>query len=265
MTEGTSAGERALLASTGGREAAPVLDAALRGEERRVEHVETLETVEDHLQDTAYQVVVVDRALLDGLDAIGDLKDAAPTSTLVLLVEDRATGEQALAEGADDFVVAGEVDEALAERVARHAYERSRLARALDRSRDKFDRLVESIEDGYFEVDLSGTFTYVNDYVCRRAGYDEEEVVGTSYVEYVDEDNAKKLFNAFHVLYETGIPLKVLDFEAIHRDGDTIPLEASVFLKRDLERRKIGFWGILRDVSDKRRLEREVEELRDGE
>lgn len=264
MTEDASGGERALVACRDGRDAAPVLDAALRGEDRRVEQAGDLETAGSFLEDTAYQVVVVDVDLLDDLDRVGDLKDRSPTSTLVVLVDDLETGERTLVEGADDFVVADRLDEASARRIARHGYERSRLARALRQSREDFERLVESIEDGYFEVDLSGTFTYVNDYIVRRAGYDEEEVLGTSYIEYVDEDNAKKLFNAFHVLYETGIPLKVIDFEARHRDGDRIPLEASVFLKRDIERRKIGFWGILRDVSRRKRLEREVEELREG-
>lgn len=262
MTEDASGGERALLACRDGRDATPILDAALRGEDRRVEQADDLETAGTFLDDTAYQVVVVDVDLMDDLGRIGELKDRSPTSTLVVVVDDEGTGEKTLVEGADEYVVADRIDEATARRIARHGYERSRLARALQQSRETFDRLVESIEDGYFEVDLSGTFTYANDYICRRAGYDRDEVVGTSYVEYVDEDNAKKLFNAFHVLYETGIPLKVIDFEAVHRDGDRIPLEASVFLKRDIEGRKIGFWGILRDVSHRKRLEREVEELR---
>lgn len=223
--------------------------------DRSLERVAGPEEALDLLEGSRFEVVLVDAETATDL---GEIKDAADPASVVALVEDDATGRKTLSDGADDFLVRTDADDAAVERILRTSSDRARLARALARSEHRFARLVDAMEDGYFEVDLSGTFTMVNDHLCRFSGYDEEAFLGTSYTEFVDEDNANKLFNAFHVLYETGIPLKLLDFEAIRKDGERIPVETSVFLKRDDDGRKIGFWGILRDVSARKRAEEEL-------
>ncbi|MFX1312849.1 MAG: PAS domain-containing protein, partial [Promethearchaeota archaeon] len=39
----------------------------------------------------------------------------------------------------------------------------------------KYREIIENIEDGYFEVDLRGNYTYINDYACRFLGVPKEE------------------------------------------------------------------------------------------
>ncbi|HRS98165.1 MAG TPA: response regulator, partial [Smithella sp.] len=45
-------------------------------------------------------------------------------------------------------------------------------------SEEKYRTILENIEESYFEVDLAGNHTFVNDKVCRDLGYTKEEILG---------------------------------------------------------------------------------------
>ena len=50
-------------------------------------------------------------------------------------------------------------------------FKRWRAEEALRESEEKNKRLLESFEDGYFEVDLAGNLTFFNESLCRMVGY----------------------------------------------------------------------------------------------
>ncbi|MFC1533709.1 PAS domain S-box protein [Thermodesulfobacteriota bacterium] len=46
------------------------------------------------------------------------------------------------------------------------------------KSEEKFKDILESIEDGYYEVDIAGSFTFFNDSLCKILGYSKKELIG---------------------------------------------------------------------------------------
>ena len=66
---------------------------------------------------------------------------------------------------------------------------------------EKYLSILESIEDGYFEIDLAGNFTFLNDSVCRTMGYSRDELIGMNYRQYTVEENLKKVFQAPRVIF----------------------------------------------------------------
>ena len=56
--------------------------------------------------------------------------------------------------------------------------ERKQTEQALREAEEKYRTMLEEIEDAYFEVDLEGNFTFVNDQHCRALGYSREEMIG---------------------------------------------------------------------------------------
>src|SRR4030043_942705 len=133
--------------------------------------------------------------------------------------------------------------------------ERKLAEETLRRSEEKYRTIIENIQDGYFETDLSGTFTFVNDAECRNLGYTREEVIGMNNRQYTDEKNAKKLYEVFHGVYKTGNPVKVCDIESIKKDRTKGFSEISISLIRDAEGKPIGFRGISRDGTARKRAE----------
>jgi PAS domain S-box-containing protein len=135
--------------------------------------------------------------------------------------------------------------------------EQNRAEEALRQSEDKYRTILENIEDGYLEVDLAGNFTFVNNAECRNLGYTSEELIGMSYRQYTDETTAKKLYQTFNQVYTTGEPAKVVDVEVIRKDGTKAFNEISASLIRDSEGKPIGFRGVSRDVTERKRAEEE--------
>ena len=49
--------------------------------------------------------------------------------------------------------------------------DRKRAEETLRESEEKYRIILESIQEGYFEVDLAGNFTFLNDSLCKLMGY----------------------------------------------------------------------------------------------
>ncbi len=141
--------------------------------------------------------------------------------------------------------------------------ERRRAEEALRQSEEKYRTILKNIEEGYYEVDLVGSFTFFNDSMCRILGYPKEELMGMNNRQYTDRENAKRLFQAFHKVYETGEPGRGFDNELIRKDGTKRYVEASISLKKDSSGRPMGFRGIVRDITERKRFEKVLQQERE--
>ena len=128
-------------------------------------------------------------------------------------------------------------------------------------SEEKYRTILESIEDGYFEVDIPGNLTFFNDSLCKTLGYSRDELMGMNSRQYTDEENAKKVYQTFNKVYTTGQPDKGFDWELIKKDGTKIYVEASISLRKDPEGQAIGFIGVSRDISERRQAEQDKARL----
>jgi PAS domain S-box-containing protein len=129
---------------------------------------------------------------------------------------------------------------------------------ALHESEERYKKVLETIEEGYYEVDLSGNFTFFNDSVCKLLGYTRTELMGMNDRSYTDEENAKALYRAFNSVYRTGRPFDGFEWEIIRKDGERRMVEASVYPLADSEGKITGFRGIARDITERKRLEEEL-------
>ena len=60
-------------------------------------------------------------------------------------------------------------------------------------SLNNYESLLNEIQDGVGETDLFGNLTFINDAGCRIWGYSREEIIGSSYKSYTDEESARFL------------------------------------------------------------------------
>jgi len=136
--------------------------------------------------------------------------------------------------------------------------ELTRAAEELRESEQKYRNILESIEEGYYEVDLAGTFTFFNDAMCKIRGHSREELMGMSNRDYMTEETAKEVFKAFNKVYTTRKPAKNLEWETIRKDGTKSHVETSASLIKDSEGEPIGFRGIVRDITERKMMEAEL-------
>jgi len=139
--------------------------------------------------------------------------------------------------------------------------DRKKADSALKESEEKYRSVLESMEEGYYEVDLAGNFTFFNEAMCKIRGQSRDELMEVNNRAYMSEATAKKAYKAYTEIYTTGIPAKNLEWETIRPDGLKTHLEVSASLMRDSKGQPIGFRGVVRDVTEKKRFEEEKAKL----
>jgi len=118
-------------------------------------------------------------------------------------------------------------------------------------SEEKYRTILESIQDGYYEVDLNGSLTFFNPALSQLYGFSPEELVGMNNREYMDKENASKTFDVFNEVFKTGAPNNCFVHEIISKSGKKLYMELSVSLVKDRWGNPVGFRGITRDISER--------------
>jgi len=145
--------------------------------------------------------------------------------------------------------------------LSRDITERKQMEEALRQSEERYRTILENIEDGYHEVDLGGNFTFFNDSLCRSLGYSRDEMMGMNFRVFTPEEDVKTVYKAFSQVYRTGKPIAGFSWRGVRKDGTKGFAEASVSLLRNQAGEIIGFRGVSRDVTERKRAEREREAL----
>jgi len=143
---------------------------------------------------------------------------------------------------------------------ARNVTERKIAEEKLCQSEEKYRTILEDMQEGYFETDLAGNFTFFNDTVCRSMGYTREELEGMNNRQYTDEEELKKVYEAFNQVYQTGEPCRNLEWKINKKDGSTLFVEGFISLLKDASGKPFGFRGVTRDITERKIAEEKLQE-----
>ncbi|HNR88766.1 MAG TPA: PAS domain S-box protein [Spirochaetota bacterium] len=143
---------------------------------------------------------------------------------------------------------------------SREIDDRKAAEKALSASEERYRTIVETIEDGYYEVDLKGDFTFCNGSMYRMLGYEPGALIGLNYRAYMDGENSRRIFTVFNRVFREGRPVRSFDWELIRRDGERISAETSVSLITDHDGAPRGFRGVVRDITERKRFEARLRE-----
>jgi diguanylate cyclase (GGDEF)-like protein/PAS domain S-box-containing protein len=139
---------------------------------------------------------------------------------------------------------------------------RKKTEETVHQSEERYRTILDEMEDGYFEVDLAGNFTFVNDADCRHLGYSREELIGANFRGQMTKEDSEIVYNAYTKIYRTCKPERGISYKVIHKDGTTGFAETAGFPLRNQKGEIIGFRGVGRDVTERRQME---EALRQSE
>lgn len=134
-------------------------------------------------------------------------------------------------------------------REVNEAYNRLRI------SEEKYSTILATINDGYFEVNQKGDITACNEAFYRMFGLTREEILTMNYSDYMGREDAEKVYQSFNQVYRTGEPSEVFEYRFSRKSGELCIAEASTSLIVNSEGKKIGFRGILRDMTEKKAAE----------
>ncbi|PKN11055.1 MAG: hypothetical protein CVU70_00785, partial [Deltaproteobacteria bacterium HGW-Deltaproteobacteria-5] len=145
--------------------------------------------------------------------------------------------------------------------IGRDVTERKRMEEILRQSEQRYRTILEEMDDAYFEVDLTGNYTYVNDAISRLLGYPQEELLGTTFRKQVNEEDTALLYDAFGKIFTNGKPVRDIAYKAIRKDGEVRYAEIAGFPIQNQKGEVIGFRGIGRDVTERKRSEEQIRHM----
>ena len=115
--------------------------------------------------------------------------------------------------------------------------------------------ILETIE-GYFEVDLKGSFTFINDAIAALSGYTRQELLGLNNRDYTTKTTAARMYRTFNKIYRTGEAAKISNYPIITKTGQKKHIELSATLIWDAAGRPLGFRGVARDITAQKKATR---------
>ncbi len=162
----------------------------------------------------------------------------------------------------------GKTREELETRLKDHAAELSDTRELLNGERaeraqsgESLQAVLAAIEEGYYEVDISGNLTFFNDSFRKIWGYSRNELQGMNNREYMDEEQGKKIYETFNQVYANGGPAREFEAQIERKDGTKRHIEASVSLMKDAKGNPSGFRGAVRDITERSQLESQKDYL----
>ena len=142
--------------------------------------------------------------------------------------------------------------------------ERLSTKRKLDTSEERFRAIFESTTLGIKVLDLNGNILQTNPAFQEMIGYSELELFGRHFSEFLYPADRPEALQIMHAIKTAGISQYLFEHRAVHKD-DTIVWVRTTFspvMKSNDDRKLDYIVGIVENVSERRRIELQMKELR---
>jgi len=133
--------------------------------------------------------------------------------------------------------------------------QRKQMEDVLREREERYRTIIESTEDGYYELNFAGDFTFFNDALCKILGYSGDEITAINRQQLIDEKDAEKVAGSFKYVQKTGKTSKVIEWTLIKKDGSKCIVESSASLIRDAKGRQTGIRGFIRDITKRKQAD----------
>jgi PAS domain S-box-containing protein len=132
---------------------------------------------------------------------------------------------------------------------------------ALREAKSQFEDLYENAPDMYVSVDApSSRILRCNRTLALATGYTKEEIVGRPIFEMYPPDCIEQAKQAFHSFVETG-HVRETELQLKCKDGSAIDVSLNVSPVRDERGQILYSRSSWRDITDQKRMEREIRQL----
>jgi PAS domain S-box-containing protein len=231
------------------------------------------------LSDEHIDVVLLDLKLPDsqGIDTFEKVHAHAPDIPIIMLTvtDNDALALEAIHKGAQDYLVKERVDGKLLDHSIQYAIERKHEVKglrdyrnylmeqveessaALRESEERYRTFFEQSKDVIFLTGRDGAIIDVNQATIDLFGYTRKEMT---------EMRVQKIYDnpADHIRFQQLIESAgaVRDFESTLRKKDGTPIQCSITasLWRTADGKLRGYQGIIRDITDRKRIETHLRE-----
>jgi len=131
--------------------------------------------------------------------------------------------------------------------------------RELRESEERFRSTFENAAVGIAHIDTSGRFLRVNDKYCTIVGYPRDELIHKLVQDITHRDDIGSSMPHFQAVLQGRSPGFEMEKRYIRKDGSVVWVALCVAIQRDAENFPLYSISVIQDISDRKRLEAELQ------
>ncbi|MEI8233634.1 MAG: SpoIIE family protein phosphatase [Verrucomicrobiota bacterium] len=225
---------------------------------------EALERLEkNNAEGGGFQLILLDLSLPDsrGIDTFHQIAARAHGIPVIVLsgLDDEALALQTVKEGAQDYLVKGQVDPRILERAIRYAMKRVEAERTLAEERNLLRNVIDNLLDSIYVKDAQGRYLLDNLAHMRSLGVDSpEKVVGKTVYDFFPAPLASKFQEDDEGVLRTGKQIINREEVVVSEDAPVRWISTTKVPLRNHNGESIGIIGIGRDITERKGAEEQI-------
>ncbi len=134
----------------------------------------------------------------------------------------------------------------------------------IEEERERYRTFVDNIDDGCYEFDLEGNIIFCNEGLPRIFGYSREEFLKLDrWKRHINREYGRRVFRLYDRMYKNNVSSSMLEYKILRSDAQIRDYEASVSIIRNQVGQVIGYRGIGRDITQRKKMEHEQQRYRE--
>jgi PAS domain S-box-containing protein len=124
-----------------------------------------------------------------------------------------------------------------------------RVEAELKEAEEKYRTILETMDSGYYEIDLEGNVLFFNPALRAFLGYGDQEMKGVNFSDWVDPEEVDRVYGIFKEVHRSGDPNVDFYVRVTRKNGKKAYSAVSSFPMRDDQGDIVGFSGTVRDIT----------------
>ncbi len=130
--------------------------------------------------------------------------------------------------------------------------EREVLMKSLEESKERFRNLLETTSDWIWETDETGRYTYSSPKVRDLLGYDPDEMLNRTLLEFAPDEPGETLRASFAKLFGDQKPFAGFEISCRSKTGQAVVLEKNAVPIFNDHKELVGYRGVARDITERK-------------
>jgi two-component system, NarL family, sensor histidine kinase UhpB len=207
-----------------------------------------------------FDIMLLDLNLPDsqGIETFNTMNKHAPELPIIILtgLVDEELAINIVSEGAQDYLVKGQIDKQLLSRSIKYSIERKHIEIDLRKSEEKYRLMVEKIESGLFLVNSKNEINYVNRQMADMLGYDMDDLINEDVFNFIQK-KCRDVFKKHLKVNNRGIG-QTYEIQFINKNGSPLWVLMSTSPLHKINGEYIGAISIMTDITARKGMEKSI-------
>ncbi len=224
-----------------------------------LEHFQRVEDGVKNLNED-FDIMLLDLNLPDsqGFETFNTMNKNAPELQIIILtgLVDEDLAINIVSEGAQDYLVKGQIDKQLLSRSIKYSIERKHIEIDLRKSEEKYRLMVEKIESGLFLINSKNEINYVNSQMADMLGYKSDELINQDVFNFIQR-KCRDVFKKHLKVNNRGIG-QTYEIQFLSKDGKPLWALMSTSPLHKVNGEYIGAISIMTDITARKGMEKSI-------